>query len=79
MGYDPAIVVISVLAHSDQRLNDTANNILTTKEFVINFVSVQLAEAMNITWIDTPPGTNDLELANLTTSPSTKVGLPRVI
>jgi flavin reductase (DIM6/NTAB) family NADH-FMN oxidoreductase RutF len=31
MGHDPAVAMISVLAHPDQRLKDTANNILATK------------------------------------------------
>jgi len=78
MGHDPAVVMLSVLAHPDQRLKDTARNILTTKEFVINLVSEQIAEAMNITCIDAPPGTNELELAKLKTAPSTKVKPPRV-
>ena len=37
-----------------------------------------LAEAMNITCIDAPPGINELELANLKTTPSVKVKPPRV-
>lgn len=79
MGHDPAVAAISVLAHPDRRLKDTANNILATKEFVLNLVSQRLAEAMNITCIDAPPGTNELELAKLQTSPSIKVKPPRVM
>src|ERR1700683_75819 len=78
MGHDPAAAVISVLAHPDRRLKDTADNILATKEFVLNLVSERLAEAMSITCIDAPPGTNELELAKLQTSPSIKVKPPRV-
>jgi flavin reductase (DIM6/NTAB) family NADH-FMN oxidoreductase RutF len=78
MGHDPAVAMISVLAHPEQRLKDTANNILATKEFVINLVSESLAEAMNITCIDAPPGTNELELARLKTAASIKVKPPRV-
>jgi flavin reductase (DIM6/NTAB) family NADH-FMN oxidoreductase RutF len=78
MGHDPAVAMISVLAHPDQRLKDTANNILATKEFVLNLVSEPIAEAMNISCIDAPPGTNELELANLRTASSVKVKPPRV-
>ena len=39
MGHDPAVVMISVLAHPEQRFKDTANNILATKEYVLNLVS----------------------------------------
>jgi flavin reductase (DIM6/NTAB) family NADH-FMN oxidoreductase RutF len=78
MGHDPAVAMISVLAHPDQRLKDTANNILATKEFVINLVSESVAEAMNITCVDAPPGTNELELAKLKTAASIKVKPPRI-
>ncbi len=78
MGHDPAVAVFSVLAQPDQRLKDTATNILATKEFVINLVSESIAESMNITCIDAPPGTNELELANLNTTASVKVKPPRV-
>jgi flavin reductase (DIM6/NTAB) family NADH-FMN oxidoreductase RutF len=78
MGHDPAVAMISVLAHPDKRLKDTANNILATKEFVLNLVSEVVAEAMNIACIDAPPGTNELDLAKLKTVPSVKVKPPRV-
>ena len=78
MGHDPAVAMVSVLAHPDARLKDTAHNILATKEFVINLVSEIFAEAMNITCIDAPPGINELELANLKTAASVKVKPPRV-
>ncbi len=78
MGHDPAIAMISVLAHPEQRLKDTAANILATKEFVINLVPEALAEAMNLTCIDSPPGTNELELAKLETTPSAAIKPPRI-
>ena len=78
MGHDPAVAMFSVLAHPEGRLKDTASNILATKEFVINLVSEAVAEAMNVTCIDAPPGINELELANLKTTPSVKVKPPRV-
>ena len=78
MGHDPAIAMISVLAHPEHKLKDTAANILVTKEFVINLVSETLAEAMNITCIDAPSGTNELELARLKTVPSARVKPPRI-
>ena len=46
--------MISVLAHPEARLKDTANNFLATKEFVLNLVSETVAEAMNITCMDAP-------------------------
>ena len=32
MGHDPAVAMISVMAHPEQRLKDTANNIFATKK-----------------------------------------------
>jgi flavin reductase (DIM6/NTAB) family NADH-FMN oxidoreductase RutF len=78
MGHDPAIAMVSVLPHPEARLKDTASNILSTKEFVINLVSEAVAEAMNITCIDAPPGVNELDLANLKTTASVKVKPPRI-
>jgi flavin reductase (DIM6/NTAB) family NADH-FMN oxidoreductase RutF len=78
MGHDPAVAMASVLAHPQSRLKDTGHNILATKEFVINLVSETVAQAMNITCIDAPPGINELELANLETAASVKVRPPRV-
>jgi flavin reductase (DIM6/NTAB) family NADH-FMN oxidoreductase RutF len=64
MGHDPAVAMISVLAHPDGRLKDTANNILATKEFVINLVSEPLAEAKTAPSIKVkPPRVNESPVA----------------
>jgi len=78
MGHDPALAMVSVLAHPERRLKDTAANVLATKEFVINLVSEQIAEAMNVTCIDCPPGTDEANLAGLKTAPSHTVKPPRI-
>jgi len=79
MGHEPPIVAVSVLPHPEQRMKDTGANILATEEFVINLVSEDLAEAMNITCIDAPAGVNELDLAKLKTAPSKTVKPPRVV
>lgn len=78
VGHDPPVIMIAVLAHPEGRLKDTAANILATKEFVVNLVPRALAEAMNVTNIDAPPGRNELELAGLATAPSHAVKPPRI-
>lgn len=78
MGHDPAIAMVSVLAHPDRKLKDTAANVLATKEFVINLVSESIADAMNVTCIDAPPGKNELDLAKLRAVASVKVRPPRI-
>jgi flavin reductase (DIM6/NTAB) family NADH-FMN oxidoreductase RutF len=76
--HDPPIVAIGVLSHPSGRLKDTGLNILERGEFVVNLVSEQLAEAMNLTCIDAPASVNELELAGLETAESTKVSPPRI-
>lgn len=78
VSHDPPIMMVSVLPHPNDRMKDTANNILATKEFVVNLVPEGLAEAMNITCIDAPPGRNELVLAELDTRPSSRIKPPRV-
>jgi flavin reductase (DIM6/NTAB) family NADH-FMN oxidoreductase RutF len=57
---------------------DTAQNIRNTREFVINVVSEELAEAMNLCAIDFPPGVDELEVAGLKTEASLVVKPPRI-
>lgn len=78
MGVDPPIIVIGVQRHEQNRMKDTGQNILDAKEFVVNFVSESLSEAMNITCIDAPAGIDELKLAKLGTTPSAKVAPPRI-
>lgn len=78
VSHDPAMLMLAVLPHAEARLKDTARNITETKEFVVNLVSEQLAEAMNISCIDAPPARNELELAKLPSTPSVAVKPPRI-
>jgi flavin reductase (DIM6/NTAB) family NADH-FMN oxidoreductase RutF len=47
-------VACTVLPTPDGRMKDTGRNILSVREFVVNPVSEQLAQVMNITCIDAP-------------------------
>ncbi|MCK1711039.1 MULTISPECIES: flavin reductase family protein [unclassified Bradyrhizobium] len=78
VSHDPPVVMIAVLPHPERRLKDTAANVFETRELVVNLVSRSMAEAMNITNIDAPPGTNELILAGLDVIPSTSVKPPRI-
>lgn len=78
IGHDPPLVAVSVLPHPERRFKDTAENILTRPQFVLNMVSEQIAEAMNVTCIDAPPGIEELRLAHLTTAASIDVAPPRI-
>ncbi len=57
---------------------DTLRNVRETKEFVVNMVTHELAEAMNLTSGEYDASVNEFELAKLTPQPSKIVRPPRV-
>ena len=57
---------------------DTLRNIRETKEFVVNIVTYDLAEAMNLTSGEYDASVNEFEVAKLTPQPSKIVHPPRV-
>ena len=75
---EPPIVVIGIGGRSDGSDKDTATNIRTTGQFVVNLVSAAYGEAMNVTAIEFPPGVDELAEAGLTTVASTMVKPPRI-
>jgi flavin reductase (DIM6/NTAB) family NADH-FMN oxidoreductase RutF len=81
VGIDPPIVAIGVGNRPGPSVvgKDTALNIRNTREFVINVVNEALAEAMVKCAIDFPPGVNELEIAQLKTTPSFIVSVPRIL
>lgn len=78
LGHEPPTVVLGLLRHPDKGLKDTAENILATGEFVAHLVPRQMADAMNTTCADVPPGVDELVLAGLRTVPSRMVAPPRI-
>ncbi|HVC47782.1 MAG TPA: flavin reductase family protein [Terracidiphilus sp.] len=77
---DPPIVAIGVTNRPDQPLipKDTARNIRRTGEFVVNVVTEDIAEKMNICATDFPPELSEVELSGFTTTPSQLVKPPRL-
>ena len=75
---DPAVVGIGIGSHEPGRAKDTRRNIRETKEFVVNLVSEDTAEAMNVTAIEFEPGVNEIAEAELETIPSVYVKPPRI-
>ncbi len=75
---DPPVVVIGIGGRKPGDLKDTGNNIRETGEFVVNLVSDEAAEQMNITAIEFPSQVNEITEAKLTTLPSTKIKPPRL-
>lgn len=63
-------------AHGEAK--DTLRNIRETKEFVINVVTYELAEAMNRTSGDYDASINEFDVAGVSPAPSQVVNVPRV-
>ena len=77
---DPPIVALGVTDRpgGDFVPKDTARNIRRAGEFVVNVVTEDLLEAMNVTATDFPAEVNELEMAGLETEPSVVVKVPRI-
>ena len=75
---DPPVVGVGIGSHEPGRAKDTRRNIRETREFVVNLVSEEVAEAMNITAIEFEASVNELAEAQLKTLPSLRVKPPRI-
>ena len=75
---DPPIVAIGVNNKPTREPKDTAFNIRRSGEFVVNVVTEDIANQMNICGADCPAEVNELELAGFTTTPSIAVKVPRI-
>lgn len=78
MGSAPPTVALGLLADPDRGFKDTATNILSTGEFVVNLVPESLVQKMNITAVDAPRGVDELTLAGLATAPAHHVAPPLI-
>jgi flavin reductase (DIM6/NTAB) family NADH-FMN oxidoreductase RutF len=74
----PTVVFCPMIRSTDGEHKDTLKNIKANEEFVVNFVTETLAEAMNISSQETFPDVDEFELAGLTPTPSVIVKAPRV-
>ena len=74
----PQVVFAGTGPHGEGGLKDSIANVEATREFVCNFVTVELAEAMNLTSASAPRGVDEFQIAGLSKAPSTLVAPPRV-
>ena len=77
VGDDPPHLMFSV-SRSGNLNKDTLTNILKNKEFVVNMVTEELAEKMNLTAHPLQSHESEFEFADVKSSPSTKVKPPLV-
>lgn len=74
----PVICFSPMVRSSDAARKDTLRNIEATREFVVNIVSEDFAEKMNICSGEYPPEVNEFEVSGLTPIPSDAVKPARV-
>ncbi|WP_291274958.1 flavin reductase family protein [Flavobacterium sp.] len=77
VGEDPPHVMFSTVRTGDKN-KDTLNNVLATKQFVVNMVTEDLVEKMNTTSQAIPSNESEFELAGLTPLQSVLIKAPRV-
>ncbi len=74
----PTVVFCPMIRGVDGKTKDTLNNVRATGEFVVNIVSEDLVEAMNLSSVESPPEVNEFEFARVTAQASVTVRPPRV-
>ena len=72
VGDDPPHVMFSTRRDNNSN-KDTLNNILSTKQFVVNLVTEEVVEKMNITSQSVEPEIDEFVLGGLTPIPSVKI------
>ncbi|MBM4167041.1 MAG: flavin reductase family protein [Ignavibacteria bacterium] len=79
VGANPPSLAISISKRgNDGGTKDTLKNILEMNEFVVNVVTEEIAEQMNITSAEFPSHIDEFIVSKLTPIPSAKVRPPRV-
>ncbi len=74
----PVICFCPMVRGSDGALKDTLRNIEATREFVVNVVSEDFAQQMNICSAEFPPEVDEFKVSGLTPVASELVRPPRV-
>ncbi len=77
-GANPPVVVFSPTLRRDGSRKDTLINLAAVPEFVVNVAVEGLAEQVNQSSKELPPGQSEAEFVGLTLQPSAKVRPPRV-
>jgi flavin reductase (DIM6/NTAB) family NADH-FMN oxidoreductase RutF len=78
MGDDPPLAVLGIGRRPDGTAKDSFRNIRRTREFVLNIVTEENAELMNLCATDFPEGMSEVAALGLKTEPSTLVKPPRL-
>jgi flavin reductase (DIM6/NTAB) family NADH-FMN oxidoreductase RutF len=74
----PPVVVFAPNRKRDGSKKDTLRNVEATGEFVINAAVAGLAEQVNLSSAELPPGESEVELTHLSLAPAQRVKPPRL-
>ena len=74
----PHVLFTPMIRGTDRQPKDTLHNIRRTGEFVVNIVTEELAEAMNLTSTELPPEVDEFLYGRLEMTPALMVRPPRV-
>lgn len=75
---NPPVICFCPMIRADGTRKDTIRNIEATREFVVNIVSEEIAEGMNLCAPEYPPEVDEFQVSGLTPIPSDLVRAPRV-
>lgn len=75
---NPPVLSVTQVNPRDNANKDTLNNLLATKECVVNIVSHSLVEQMNQSCADYPRDVSEFDAANIQHTPSQLVSVPSV-
>lgn len=75
---EPMMVSVAVMRKPGSVPKDTARNIATNGQFVVNMVDVHNVDAVNQTSADYPADVSEVEALGLATLPSTMIEVPRL-
>jgi flavin reductase (DIM6/NTAB) family NADH-FMN oxidoreductase RutF len=78
VGGAPPYLAVGIGRRDDGTLKDTAANIECSADFVVNLVTDELLDAMNISAADFPPNRSELTAVGLHAAPAVKVMAPRL-
>lgn len=74
----PPHVMFSTIGSGASAGKDTLRNVTANREFSVNFVSEDVAEAMNVTSGNYPPDVNEFDVAGVTPGQGVVIGAPLV-
>lgn len=75
----PVLRPLDLVCIASAHRRDTLNNIRATREFVLNFPGVELADKVIPTARYTPPEVDEFEVAGLTAKPSVQIKAPGIM